>query len=78
MSHGRIMNLAPKVEYNGIKDGGMISIKRHHEQLQVLRSLNGLRNTIKHLGDRDLIKLQQAINEQLKKRNIDIDQTSAT
>ena len=63
-------NSAPKVVLHGMKDGGMVTSERHHEQLRVLRSLNGLKNTIKHLNDRDLIKLQTAIAEQVKKRGL--------
>lgn len=78
MAEGESASSAPKVVYSGLRDGGMISITRHHEQLQVLRSLNGLKNTIKHIGDRDLLKLQKAIDEQIKKRGLSTDQTSDT
>lgn len=66
-------NMTPKVVFDGIRDGqSSISLKSHHEALREARTVKGITRTIKQMEKRELLKLLEAVNKEVRKRGLSI------
>lgn len=71
-SEKTIHNAAPKVVFNGIRDGGpaMVSLQTHQDALRESRSVKGITRNLKHYKDRELMKLLDKVNTEVRKRGL--------
>lgn len=61
----------PKIVFDGIRDGQQsISMSRHHDALREERSIKGIARNLKHYKDRELMKLLDKVNTEVRKRGL--------
>lgn len=69
-----IYNAVPKVEFNGMRDGGpaMISLQTHQDALRESRTVKNIARNLKHYKDRELMKLFDKVNTEIIKRGLKV------
>lgn len=67
-----IFNSQPlTIEFTGIRDGlQSMPLHKHHEQLREARSVKGVTKNLKYYKDRELLKLLDKVNTEVRKRNL--------
>lgn len=65
-------NPLPNVVFNGMRDGGpaMVSLQTHQDALRESRTVKNIARNLKHYKDRELLKLLDKVNSEVRKRGL--------
>lgn len=69
-----IYNAAPKIVFDGIRDGGpaMVSLRTHQDALRESRTVKSITRNLKYYKDRELMKLLDKVNTEILKRGLKV------